>query len=231
MFDYIYKIKGVKLVLNSFTNHPHPLFALGNTLPTCSITNSYQSIDDYLSKMRSPYRHRIKKAINNLRNIKIKEVLPIEFDQSLYQLYLNVYHKSVFKLEKLPLSYFKEFNAQILGFYNQNEPVGFIQLTTLNNKLTFLFCGLNYKFKDVSDLYYLMLYKIIEIGIATKAKMIDLGQTTENTKLRFAASLENRYFYVAASNKIINNLVHKYVDVLGYKVSKYDFKVMKDGER
>jgi hypothetical protein len=230
MFDYIYKLKGAKLVLNSFTNHPHPLFATGTTLPTCIINNNYDSISSYLNKMRSQYRHRIKKAINNLKDITIKKLLPIEFNNDLYQLYLNVYNKSKFKLEKLPLSYFKELDAEIYCFYNNDKPVGFIQLTYYIDKLTFMFCGLDYKFNDVSDLYYLMLYKIIEIGIENKVKIIDLGQTTENTKLRFAASLEYRYFYVAASNKIIDYLVHKYVDVLGYQVPNYDFNVMKDGE-
>ena len=73
-----------------------------------------------------------------------------------------------------------------------------------------------------------MLYNIIEYAIKNDCETIDFGQTSEETKLKFGAMLEKRYFYAHHSNKVLNFLVRKCKSVLEYKYEFPEYHVFKE---
>ena len=90
-----------------------------------------------------------------------------------------------------------------------------------------MLCGMDYSI-DTTDLYYFMLYKIIEYAILNKCDYIDFGQTSEETKLKFGCYLEMRYFYVHHSNKILNKIASLMKGILEYNYSFPEFNVFKE---
>ena len=99
-------------------------------------------------------------------------------------------------------------------------------LRKAEDKLIFMLCGMDYS-EDTTDLYYYMLFHIIRYGIKHGCKTIDFGQTSEETKLKFGAALEERYFYAHHSNRIINFLVKHGRYLLEYRYAFPDFCVFK----
>ncbi len=217
-------IKGIKLVLNAYEKINNKAYIVGETLPTCVFKNNFQTIDEYMLALRSSYRRRIKLAMDKCRDF---EVIEIADNYAVYDLYLNTYNKSDYKLEKLEKDFFTEADALKLGFIKDGQIRGFVMLKITGDMLTFMLCGMDYNY-ETADLYYFMLYTIIEIGIKHKVKFIDLGQTSEATKLKFGASLHKRFFYANHSNPIINFLAKGFKGILEYKYKFPEYRVFRE---
>ncbi|MCL2383698.1 MAG: GNAT family N-acetyltransferase [Oscillospiraceae bacterium] len=226
MLDYIKTIKGVKLVLNVQKTIPEQGITVGKTLPTCIFVNDFKNIHEYMSSLRSSYRRRISKAIVNCENIVIQE-LKGKCPKTVYDLYLRTYEKSPYKLERLEAPFFDKVDSDKILFSKDGVALGFVLLKKHKETLYFMLCGMNYDV-DVADLYYYMLYKIIEYAIENKCKIIDFGQTSEETKLKMGAQLQERYFYVHHTNEILNKIINKSKNLLEYKHNLQKFDVYKE---
>lgn len=222
VFEFAKRIRGPVLILNTKTNTHYDGFANGETLPTCILKTNCKDTKEYLSSLRSSYRRRIKLAIKNCSDIEIKET-----KEDIYNLYLNTYNKSNYKLEKLEKGFFDNVDATTIAFIKNNKPVGFVLLKKIKNKIVFMFCGMDYNAKT-TDLYYYMLFNIVDYAIKHNCDTIDFGQTSEETKMRFGAILEKRYFYARHSNNIINAIVKKKKELLEYKYDFPNHRVFKD---
>jgi len=225
LFWYVEKMKGAKLILNAPYLGSVKRFAVGETLPTCVFYNRFESTEEYLASLRSGYRRRIRRAIAACREFEVRQ----SFDgKEVYPLYLNTYQKSDYKLERLEAGFFENVDGEILVFCKENAPRGFVLLKTVGKKLIFLLCGMEYRY-ETADLYYFMLYTIIEYGIKHRCEVIDLGQTSEETKLKFGAVLEKKYFYAHHSNRLLNGLVNLGKGLLAYKYSFPKYRVFQEG--
>ncbi len=225
MFEYIKKIRGAKLVLNVNGNRPVKRMTIGETLPTCVLDTQLKSIDEYMTRLRSPYRRRIRKAIDACKNLTAKIINDDSAD--IYRLYLNTYQKSEYKLERLEKGFFDRIDAVRLGFFKDTEPVGFVLLKQDRQKLIFMLCGMDYTY-DTADLYYYMLYHIVCFAISHGCDTIDFGQTSEDTKMRFGARLEKRYFYAHHSNPLLNTAARLGKGLLEYKYDFPDYRAFKN---
>ena len=225
MFDYIKTISGAKLVLNVSNPILIEDMTVGETLPTCIFKNTFSSVDEYLTSLRSGYRRRINIAINNCKDIEIKEINDNSID--VYDLYLNTYNKSNYKLEKLEKGFFEKIEAQRLVFLKNDKPVGFVLIKQDKDKLIFMLCGMDYQY-DTTDLYYYMLFNIIKFAIDHNSKIIDFGQTSEETKMKFGALLEKKYFYAHHTNPILNYIVNLGKNLLEYKYDFPEYRVFKE---
>ena len=224
MFDFIKTISGAKLVLNVSNPIIIDDMTIGETLPTCILKNTFASVDEYLSSLRSGYRRRINIAINNCKDIEIKEINDNSID--VYHLYLNTYNKSNYKLEKLEKGFFEKIEAEKLIFLKNNKTIGFVLIKQDNDKLIFMLCGMDYHY-DTTDLYYYMLFNIIKYAIDHKCEIIDFGQTSEETKMKFGALLEKKYFYAHHTNPILNYAVKLGKNILEYKYDFPEYRVFK----
>ncbi len=227
LFDYLKQRKGATLILNTSKLLKEKGWATGETLPTCVFTNRFQTTEAYLSSLRSDYRHRIKKAIRDCEGFEIRKC-GSEID--IYPMYLATYEKSEYKLERLERGFFERVDGVRLVFFKDNVPRGFVLLKPTKEKLVFLLCGMDYRY-ETADLYYYMLYTILDYGIKGKFPYIDLGQTSEETKLKFGAKLQKKYFYAHHSNPIVNCLVGLFKGSLAYRYDFPDYRVFKTGDK
>ncbi len=145
----------------------------------------------------------------------------------MYQLYLDVYERSAFKLELLSLDFFRNFPAEIYTFQHGKGLLGFIQLYQDSTRLIFMFAGINYKLLNQYDIYLNLLIEIISIGISKACHMIDLGQTGEEIKLKLGCRLEEKFLHVHHSNLFLNKLVKLALPLFSYKMPSYSFNVFK----
>lgn len=222
-------LKGPKIVLNVKNPVKARGITVGHTLPTCVFVNDFENIDEYVLSLRSHYRRRINKAIKNCKNIKIEQIIG-ECSERVYDLYLKTYEKSSYKLEKLNAGFFDKIDAEKIIFSENGEELGFVLLKKHEDTLYFMLCGMNYEI-NTADLYYFMLYKIIAYAIENKCKLIDFGQTSEETKLKMGAVLSSRYFYAHHSNKALNRLIGYGRKFLEYCPQLMKLHVYKEGQK
>ena len=261
LLSYCKRLKGGKLILNVESPVKMKGMGFGETLPTCvlDLHANHTSLDGYVNSLRSPYRRRIRLALRRCSEI---EILHEEFtkeknktpEHDLYSLYLNTYNKSEYKLECLTKDFFDKCEGHRIVFLKENKPVGFVLLHEDGEKLSFLFCGMDYEtFRECADaetngkadviltekenekvtvtnadLYFCMLLHIVEYAIERGCKTIDFGQTSELTKMKFGAHLEKRYFYAQHTNPFLNLFAILGKGLLEYKYHFPDFNVFRE---
>lgn len=231
MIDNYKNKKGLFLILNLEKEDTLNIFensaAIGKTISSCVFLNSFESFEDYLTKLRSSYRRRIKAALEKGQNLKVKSIDNADFNNEIYELYLQVLKHSQFPLETLPITFFQLSNCDIDVFYNESKPVAFVMYYINNTFMSFVLGGMNYNFRDDFDLYYNMLLHMLKIGINNKVNTIDFGQTAENTKCRLGCRIEERYMAAFSGNKIITKLLCRFAPLLEYNQEKIENNVFK----
>lgn len=201
--------------------------AIGKTLPSCIFKNRFKDFDSYLKALRSNYRRRIKIAIEKGDNLKINSIKNCDFDDKLYNLYLQVLEHSDFPLEKLPITFFQNCGCNIDVFNIDSKPMAFVMYEEDSKDMNFIFGGMDYSFRDKYDLYYNMLIYLIKIGIEHEVKLINLGQTAESTKCRIGCTLEERYMVAFSGNRFLNNMLCTFAPLLENNSKKCEYNVFK----
>ncbi|MGI6224975.1 MAG: GNAT family N-acetyltransferase [Peptococcales bacterium] len=226
LWEHFRAKSGAKLILNSSISLP---VKGGDTLPTCKLTIQWSSFGEYLESLRSSYRYRIKKAQEKWQNVQVNFIKPDAFDKSLYELYEEVFNNSQAKLEKLNLDFFREISlpSVIIKARVEEETLGFVQLVTNGPELIFLFTGFNHQLNRKFDVYLNLLLEIIQFAIENKFTTLDLGQTSEETKLKLGSQLVRKTMYVSHSTLLLDKLVNKYIKFFSYQVPEYQFHVFK----
>ena len=227
--DYIRNQKKNCIILNAEKDFSSPLFVKGETLPTCKLNILWSSFDDFKLNLRSHYRYRLTKALNKSKDILIEKLENNNlFTEKLYSLYENVYYKSQYKLEKLSIDFFKRLPSSIYVFYAKGEPIAFVQLANHDKELFFLFGGINYLLNHKYDSYMNMIAFILRHGIENKYSTIDMGQTAEDTKMKFGCSQHKKFMHIYHPNTIIRFLIKLLSNKLSYKSSDLILNLYKE---
>lgn len=190
---------GLSVLMNMPPSAPDAKdFVPVRTLPTTTMTVGDLSFEAYLNRLRSPYRYRMQRYLNHLgKNLVRKVIAPKDFDDALYQLYLETYKRSKYPLEKMPLAYFKRLPAHLIAYYTKSgEALGFCQSIIVNKCFYFIFCGLNYDYLATHQTYVTLLCDLMRTALNAGVDRIDFGQTTELLKLKLGLELEPRTLYI-----------------------------------
>jgi hypothetical protein len=236
MRAYLTALEGSKLVLNARSDLDFLGFSSGMTLPNCEMAVRWTRFDAYMMDLRSHYRYRYHKALDKAKPLTIEGFDQTAsaagpdsgaggFDGRHYKLYEQVYERSGYKLEKLPMAFFQQSVSDILVFKLGPDPVAFVQYQIRDHRLTFLFGGLDYNLNQRYDLYLNMLLLLVRKAIEAGCATISLGQTAEEVKCRLGASLELKYLYLQHSNRLINRLAAKFSGLFSYDVPGISLQV------
>ncbi|MBR5421182.1 MAG: hypothetical protein IK115_08565 [Lachnospiraceae bacterium] len=231
MLEKICALPGCSLVLNLPKAYRIRGMACGETLPTCILTlrPEHRDLGGYLASLRSPYRRRIALALRHCEGVDVQDCKDNSID--VYPLYRQTFERSEYKLECLERSFFESVEGERLVFLREGRAVGFVLLRRNGEELVFLLCGMDYAEEErgckTADLYYFMLLKIVEYAITHQLKRIDLGQTSEQTKLKFGAVLEKRYFCAHHANPLLNLVAVLGKSILEYRYSFPEYRVFK----
>ena len=226
VWQVVEDISGAKLVLNADDDLAIPGLIQGTTLPTCKLAVRWTSFSEYLAAMRSHYRYRLKKALARWQEVQVQELANTgDFDEEMYQLYLQVYQKSEFKLEQLGIEFFRTFPARIIKFSHQGRTLAFVQLLENGDELIFVLGGFDYTLNLQYDIYLNILLEIVRRGIDGRFRTIDLGQTAEDTKLKLGSLQHRKYMYFGHANPMVNFFVSRYPELLSYREKDLQFNV------
>lgn len=218
--DFLKNLKGFKLIINTDEFCILDNFARGKILPKCMMKINWNSFGEYMSSLRSGYRHRYKKAMEKSKNLNfyILKNNNSEFNEEMYNLYLNVYNSADYKLGKVAIDFFRQEDLIILVLEDKEKEIqGFAAIHKNNEELLFEFVGLNKKNISKYDIYIRLLLEIVRYGTENGCKIIDFGQTTDEAKLKLGCKYENLYALINHSNSIINFLLKNLTPFIEYK--------------
>jgi predicted N-acyltransferase len=204
--------------------------ASGKTLPTIVFSNSFVDWNDYLASLRSNYRRRLKMISRNNVNLRLEKKDCSAFTEEMHRQYLQVYKRSNGKLEKLSFEFFRNLpTVFILTVCYQNDTaIGWNIALYDNNVYYFFLGGIDYKFNRIHNTYLRLLMQLIQDGIESKAKIIELGQTAETPKMRMGGKPEILYMEAHHSNMVFNKLIKMSGSLLEYKMKAENTRAIKE---
>ncbi len=224
--NYIESLQGLWVILNS---RDELRMVQGLTLPSCQLAVKWDTFAEYVSSMRSHYRRRINQASAVFSSVEARTIAPDkEFTPEMHALYRHVYQHSDAKLEMLSIDYFRHFPAVITVFYEHDIPVGFVQIKGVEQRLVFLFCGMDYTRNKELDIYMNMLLYIVQYAIEHRYQIIELGQTTEASKMTLGATQHARWMYLHHHSPWVRKLGEKLMPLLSYKPYTVRHRVFKE---
>lgn len=232
--EFLKNMDGLSLVLNS----DFDLSGGNRTLSAFVFQNRFSDFQQYINDLRAPYRRKICKALERGKDLEFIQVPPRQFTQEHYALYLSIMERTENPLETLPLNFFRECDADIFEVRDRRTNLlGFVQMKRAGATLYFMFCGFRkvlVKTKSQSedsrqnkkegqlelnhiDLYYNMLLFIIRYGIENGFERIEMGQTSEETKLKLGCVEVDRYLCLHHGSGMVNAIFQKLSSRFSYK--------------
>ena len=217
--DYIKsRERGLLLALNLDSNPLIPDVVMGRTLPSIVMANRFQSWESYMQSLRADYRRRIVRLSRPFSGISLKRKACSQFDDEMYQQYLEVLKHSKGKLETLSQKFFQNLPSSfnLTAYYDQENLLGWYISTVYNEKYYFFLGGVDYELNKRFNTYLNILFGVLKEGIEKKASVIDLGQTAEIPKIRLGGRVVEKYMLGYHSNLLLRNLLKAGKGMLEY---------------
>lgn len=214
--EYYASRRGNHLVLNL----PAPYTGAGacaQTLSSAVLANRFTDFAGYLKALRSPYRRRIRLAMDKIADLAWEELAPRDFDDSWHRLYLEVLGRSDFPLETLDRDFFRAHPGTMYALREEGHPLAFVLVEQREDRTAFVFGGMDYARRDDRDLYMNMLLQVVRLGIINGSREILLGQTAEDTKRRLGAVLVPRYMLYLSGNRLLTVVAGKLLNHIEYR--------------
>ena len=220
--SFLGRQRGLWVVLNG----KKPFSVPAKTLSTFVFENNFRSFSEYLHTLRSPYRRRIKRALDKGRDLTIVKGI---FTKEHYELYLDVVERSDHPLEILPMEFFKDHQGEIHEFRSkEGRLLAFVQTKKHDERLRFLFCGFRREDVEDHDLYFNMLLWIVRLGIDEGVREIDFGQTSEESKLKIGCQERERYLFIHHHNPALRWMLRRLLPMFSYRSYPTTHRVFKE---
>jgi len=156
----------------------------------------WEKEEDYVADLSKKYRDQFKRCRKKGAEISTKELTYEDIllaEETIYQLYLHVAKNAPFNTFILPSTHFSTFKKCLgtdfilLGYYLENQLVGFTTVIRHGNELETYFLGYDEYIQRERMLYLNMLYDIINCGIFQGFEQIILGRTALEIKSSIGA--------------------------------------------
>ncbi len=196
----------------------------------------WMTFEDYLAAMSSKYRVRAKRSRKKAKDIEKRTLSLAEIEQhqsTIHKLYRNIADAAVMNVLHWPPNYFLELkrtyqdNFRLLGYFINDELVGFCTTIKNHKHLDAHFLGFDHAVNRKHQLYLNMLYDIVGVGIEEQAEEICMSRTALEIKSSVGAEPYDMFGYMRFSNGIINRVskpLFNYLEVKEEWVQRKPFK-------
>lgn len=187
-------------------------FFRGYSIPYMSMQIRWSSFDDYLRSLRHSYRRHIRRSMAKLAPARVviggpEVVSPARF----HQLYRNVMARAETKLEVFNEAFFErlwaELDLQIVAVVDGDAVLGAALLVKTGSTLHFMLVGLPEAQRTPHDIYFNLLYAIVDQAIRQRCTRLNLGQTAYWGKQQIGGVPEDEFLFFKAQNRILHAIL------------------------
>ena len=191
-----------------------------NTQPNMifELRSEWKTNDDYIGALSKKYRDQYKRAHKKFEGIETRELSLDEIisqENRIYELYQYVAKNAPFNTFFLARNHFSSFKKQcedrfiLMGYFLNNELVGFHTLLLNGNTLETYFLGYDEQVQKEKMLYLNMLYNMTKFGIENQFKEIIFGRTALEIKSSIGAEPVIMSGFIYHNNKWIDGYFDK----------------------
>lgn len=188
-----------------------------------NLSQNWDTLDDYLSSLKSKYRVRSNKALSLGRPIQRKTLSYDEivfYRKDIYDLYKNISDQARFNAFLLDQHYFENLklalkeDIQFTSYWVDERMIAFYTSIFNGDTLNAHFLGYDHSENLKYHLYLNILLDIIKEAISQKMKVIDMSRTAIEIKSSVGAVPHDLYLYIKHSNTIINKSLETLINII-----------------
>jgi hypothetical protein len=180
----------------------------------------WTNFDHYLATLKKKYFKRANAIILKGKGLEFKALSLAEIiknNDKINALYLQIVKAQAFVANTALPNHFvilKEIYKEdfvLEGIFVNGKMVGFSSYFIQNQQLSVHYIGLDYSQNDTFDLYFNILFRMVQIGIETKKTCINFGRTSLEAKASLGAKPKylSNYFKTFGLTKIIEKQIIK----------------------
>lgn len=187
------------------------------------LPSAISNFTEYIHSFSKKYRNRAK-GIMKASSILIKKRLSAEevlkYNDSLYDLYVQVFTQAKFKLAQLSKTYFSEVikiypdKFYIDAWFLNDVIVSFASGFNLNYELEAHYIGFDYNQNKEFELYQTILHSYIEEAIRINKTKINLGRTASEIKTTVGAKPHELLCYIKPQNAVSKLILKPFMQFL-----------------
>lgn len=202
----------------------HPLETEPNLVLNIPLT--WNTFDDYVSRMSSKYRQRVRKVMQascglEIKNMSLDEI--IDSEEVLLELYANVAQKASFNMAWLSKGYFSEYKKlygegfDVKGYWHNGDLVGFTSSFCTTQEQYVHFIGIDYSVNEQIPLYHRMLFEFVRESISQRHKKVFLGRTATEIKTTIGAQPVSMTNFIKVQKSLYKCVLPKVLMKFGAK--------------
>jgi hypothetical protein len=187
------------------------------------IDPAWSTFDDYLAKLTSKYRVRVKRAYKKSKEITRREFTEADIESNLeliFEHFISVQKNAGFNLVYLKPNYFLELKKRmgelfkLYGYFFEGKLIGFNTIILNHEELEAHYLGFDRDFNISHQLYLTMLYDKLKKAIAMKKKRIIFSRTAMEIKSSVGAEPVEMCIYLRHENTLLNKVVSPIISLL-----------------
>jgi hypothetical protein len=187
------------------------------------IRSNWNSIEDYMSDLKSKYRVRTRRTRKKLNGVerKLLDLDELEFyEDKMHELYKTIADQASFNLFILNKKYFYGLKKhlkdriKIIGYFLNNKMVGFYTIIYNYNTLDAHFLGYDSDHNREFHLYHNMLYDLLFEAIEKNKEHLDLSRTAMEIKSSIGANAYPMFLYLRILNNFLNKFTGRFLKFL-----------------
>jgi len=182
----------------------------------------WNTFHDYHQSLTKKYRKRlrlIRTAKAKLVQKKLSHAETVELLPEIGRLFSQTASKQFLKMGIIDEKYFTAMadafgeNFFINGYFLDGKLVAFASHIIHEHMLEVHYIGIDYTFNEKHSLYFNILYDGVEMAIAMKKKILELGRTAREAKASVGCKPVPSYDYLHVRNRFINFLVKVFENI------------------
>lgn len=213
-------LKDTPAFFQPLVQHFTPQYRLlpGDVSMELALSADWKTITDYEKALKHKYAQRMRNLRRAGAGITIRELSPEEVAaqaEMLHRLYLQVAQNQPVRLGFLPEDYLpflkKHFGEKfrVWGFYEEEEMVAFASAWQQPDALDMFYIGFDYARNRERQLYFNLLFSMIEKGIEAGVPKIIFGRTALEAKARLGAKPVYLHSFLYIRNPVARAIVDK----------------------
>lgn len=184
------------------------------------INENWKNFNDYLSALKTKFRVKAKKALQQSSELKLVEISPENCEHQLIkmtELYQKVSSNAGFNLANFNVATYKDLkrafgeNYLLQSYWIDEKMVGFLSGLITNNSLDAHFVGIDYSLNKQYAIYQRTLYDYIKIAIDKNLKFVNFGRTASEIKSSVGAIPQDLTIYFRHKKRITNRILHLFL--------------------
>jgi predicted N-acyltransferase len=202
-----------------------PLLAAGyrriTGLPMHVFGYRFADFRQYCAALKGHYRRQINRSVRKLETGGIapsvlsdtQEILQ-RYTPEVHALYQQVVAKSDVKLEVLPIEYFRQIavevgsQADLITLLKDSKIIAFGWALRDGSTYHLTYAGIDYSLNHEFDLYFNLMYAMLDRALRSGCEMINVGQTASAFKARLGCENEPRYEFAKGLGPLMSRLFY-----------------------